>query len=105
MIPLGQAELPPGIATGIVQLFCQVIVLGIQIAVPVLAAVFLTEAAIGILSRSVPMLNIFTVGLPLRIMVGLLVLWATMPVFIGLMGRVIHTIPVEVYGLLRQLAP
>ncbi len=105
LIPLGQAQMPPSIAEGLVRLFCEVVVLGIQIAIPVLAAVFLTEMAIGILSRGVPMLNIFTVGLPLRIMVGALVLMATLPVFMGLMKRAIYAVPAELQGLLLQLAP
>ncbi len=105
LVPLGQAQLPSGIADGLVRLFCEVVVLGIQIAIPVLSAVFLTELAIGILSRGVPTLNIFTVGLPLRIVVGVLVLAATLPVFVGLMKRVIIGIPADLQGLLLQFAP
>lgn len=105
LIPLGQAVLPHGVGEGLVRLFCQVVVLGIQIATPVLASVFLTEIAIGILSRGVPTLNIFTVGLPLRIVVGVLVLSATLPLFLTLMQRVIDSMPTEIHGLLLQLAP
>ncbi|MBN1826852.1 MAG: flagellar biosynthetic protein FliR [Candidatus Eisenbacteria bacterium] len=105
LIPLGAACFPTNALDGMVRLFCQVIVLGVQIASPVLASVFLAEAAIGILSRSVPQMNIFTVGLPLRIVLGGLVLIATMPVFINLMRGAIQTIPAELQGLILQLAP
>jgi flagellar biosynthetic protein FliR len=105
IVPIGQSVLPAGIADGLLRLFCQMIVLGIQIAAPVLASVFLTESVIGILSRGVPQLNIFSVGLALRIVVGLLVLMATMPVFVSLMRSAIETIPGELHGLLTQLAP
>jgi flagellar biosynthesis protein FliR len=105
LIPIGQAALPIPAAEGMIRLFCQVIVLGVQIAAPVLASVFLTEAVIGILSRGVPQLNIFTVGLALRIVVGLLVLMATLPVFVGLMKRALAEIPIELHGLLTQMSP
>ena len=105
IIPLGAAVFPAGALDGMVRLFCQVIVLGVQIASPVLASVFLAEAAIGILSKTVPQLNIFTVGLPLRIVLGGVVLIATLPVFLGLMREAIGTIPAELRGLMMQLAP
>ncbi len=105
MVPLGQGSLTPGLAEGLVRLFCQMIVLGVQIAAPVLASVFLTEAVIGVISRGVPQMNIFTVGLALRILVGILVLVATMPVFVSLMGGAIDSIPLTLHGLLDQLAP
>ena len=105
IIPLGAAVFPSGALDGMVRLFCQVIVLGVQIASPVLASVFLAEAAIGILSKTVPQLNIFTVGLPLRIVLGGVVLIATLPLFLGLMREAIQTVPAELHGLMMQLAP
>ncbi|MFH1278429.1 MAG: flagellar biosynthetic protein FliR [Candidatus Eisenbacteria bacterium] len=105
IVPLGQGSISPGLAEGLVRLFCQMIVLGVQIAAPVLASVFLTESVIGVLSRGVPQMNIFTVGLALRIVVGILVLMATMPVFVSLMRGAIESIPLELHGLLGQLAP
>lgn len=105
IVPIGRAELPPELAESFVRLFCHVIILGIKIASPVLASVFLSEAAIGILARSVPQLNIFTVGLPLRIILGLSVLMATLPMFLHLMRQAIENIPLELQGLFLQLAP
>ncbi|MCK4546024.1 MAG: flagellar biosynthetic protein FliR [Candidatus Eisenbacteria sp.] len=105
MVPIGQAQIPASLAEGIVRVFCRTIVLGIQIAMPVLASVFLTEIAIGIVAKGVPQLNIFTIGLPLRIVVGSLAFTVTLPVFISLMRRVINGIPVELHGLLQLMRP
>jgi flagellar biosynthetic protein FliR len=105
LVPIGGAHLAPGLAEGMVRLFGQTIILGIQIAMPVLASVFLCEVAVGIVARGVPQLNIFTVGLPLRIVVGFLALSATLPVFLNLMHGVIEKMPETLSGLLWQLSP
>lgn len=48
-------------------------ILGIRLAVPVLIALFLTGTALGFLSRTMPQLNILTVGFTLRVLVALAV--------------------------------
>jgi flagellar biosynthetic protein FliR len=46
----------------------------LRMALPILAVLLLQTAALAIVARSMPQLNIFSIGLPLRILVGLLVL-------------------------------
>ena len=40
----------------------------IEIAAPLLAALFLTEVALGLLSRAAPQMNVFVLGIPLKIL-------------------------------------
>ncbi len=46
-------------------------VLGIRLAGPVLIALFLTGTAMGFLSRTMPQLNILSIGFTVRVMVAL----------------------------------
>ncbi|MDP7009326.1 MAG: flagellar biosynthetic protein FliR [Phycisphaerales bacterium] len=46
----------------------------LRMALPILAVLLLQTAALAVVARSMPQLNIFSVGLPLRILVGFLVL-------------------------------
>ena len=48
--------------------------LAVRVAAPLLAAVFLVEAAMGFMMRSVPQINIMTIGFIVRILVGAAVL-------------------------------
>ena len=45
-------------------------------------ALILTDVAFGVVSRVVPQLNVFAVGFPAKILVGLLVVGASLP-FVG----------------------
>ncbi|MFM2087592.1 MAG: hypothetical protein RLZZ237_2461 [Pseudomonadota bacterium] len=52
---------------------------GLQIALPVVAALLLTNVALGILTRAAPQLNIFGIGFPVTLGVGLLVIGMVLP--------------------------
>jgi flagellar biosynthetic protein FliR len=59
----------------------------IQVAGPVILALILTDAAFGVVSRVVPQLNVFAVGFPAKVVVGLLLVGATMPFVAGWMAE------------------
>lgn len=57
-------------------------ILAFKITIPVLIALFLTDIALGILARTMPQMNIFVVGIPIKIVVGVFVLSTALPFFI-----------------------
>jgi flagellar biosynthetic protein FliR len=52
---------------------------GLQIAFPVIAALLIVSLALGVLTRTAPQLNLFAVGFPVTLVVGLLMLMLAMP--------------------------
>lgn len=56
--------------------------LGLQFAAPVIAAVFIANTALAILSRAAPQLNLLSIAFPVQIGVGLVALAAAVP-FVG----------------------
>jgi len=59
--------------------------LGIKIGIPVIAALLLANIAVGILSRVVPQINALLFSFPVTIGLGLLVIGASLPLFVGLL--------------------
>ena len=59
--------------------FSGVFVAAIQICAPVLLALIITDVAIGVVSKVVPQLNVFAVGFPAKLIVGLVLLGASLP--------------------------
>jgi flagellar biosynthesis protein FliR len=55
--------------------------MGLHLALPAVAAVFLSNVALGVLTRAAPQLNLFAVGFPITLTLGLLILWLSMPHF------------------------
>jgi flagellar biosynthetic protein FliR len=65
----------------LVRLSTIIFVIAIKAAAPVMAAIFLSEIALGILARTVPQMNVFIIGFPLKIGVGLFMLATALPLF------------------------
>ncbi|MGV3489404.1 MAG: flagellar biosynthetic protein FliR [Tuberibacillus sp.] len=66
----------------IVLLFVKTFAVAFQMALPIVGSLFLVDVAVGIVARTVPQLNVFVVGLPLKIGVGLLILLIVMPLYV-----------------------
>jgi len=54
---------------------------GLQLALPLIAILLMINLALGILTRSAPQLNIFAIGFPITLGVGLITLDLTLPYF------------------------
>lgn len=61
------------------------------IAAPLVGTLFLVDVALGILSKSVPQMNLFVVGIPIKMFVHFIVLYVTLPGFFYLLGKLINT--------------
>jgi flagellar biosynthesis protein FliR len=71
--------------------FIQVFTSAIEVAGPVMLALILTDAAFGMVTRVVPTLNVFQVGIPAKVVVGLLLVGASMPFVAGWLGDQLQT--------------
>jgi flagellar biosynthetic protein FliR len=71
---------------GAVTAFAQIFTAAIEVAGPVVLALIVTDAAFGVVSRVVPQLNVFAVGFPAKITVGLLLIGATLPFVANWLG-------------------
>jgi flagellar biosynthesis protein FliR len=60
-----------GLATG---LLLAAFDLALRVAAPVLALVFLESLAMGFVAKTVPQLNILSLGFPIRILAGILII-------------------------------
>lgn len=58
----------------------RIFLFGLQIAVPVVLILLMVDIAMGLLSKTVPSLNVLMLGMPLKILVGSLVLLAIFPI-------------------------
>lgn len=73
--------------------------LGLRFAAPVIGALMISNAALGIMSRAVPQLNVLVISFPVQIAVGLFVLVGTIP----LIALVFQDWPAMYMGLAADL--
>jgi flagellar biosynthetic protein FliR len=77
--------------------------LGIQICAPLLVALLLCDVTFAFLSRAVPQMNVFVVGQPAKLFVGLTVFAGVMPGVVYLFGLVFRTLFSQMDAVLRWL--
>ncbi|HWH82074.1 MAG TPA: flagellar biosynthetic protein FliR [Burkholderiaceae bacterium] len=78
--------------TPFVDQFGSMFVFGLVLVAPVVFALLLVDVGLGIVSRTMPQLNVFTVGIPAKIVVGLLLLAATLSALAPVMARVFASV-------------
>jgi flagellar biosynthesis protein FliR len=74
----------------------------LQLSLPILAALLITNLALGILTRAAPQLNLFAVGFPITLSIGFMVLALAMPYLSPLLDRMIQ---VELGTALNLIKP
>ncbi|WP_284036418.1 flagellar biosynthetic protein FliR [Neobacillus sp. 114] len=77
--------------------------LAFLIAAPIAGALFLVDVALGILSKTAPQMNLFVVGIPVKMFVHYLVLYAFLPGFFFVLGKLVRTMVHSLEQLLKIL--
>jgi flagellar biosynthetic protein FliR len=82
-VPLLEAPHVGSLVEGAQVAFSGLFSAAIQVCAPVLLALIITDAALGVVSRVMPQLNVFAVGFPAKVAVALLLLGASLPFAAG----------------------
>lgn len=72
---------------------------GVLLAMPIMAALLFVNISFGVAARAAPQIQIFAVGIPITIMLGLVLIWISMSNSIEVFSNVLT----EGYRLIQQL--
>jgi flagellar biosynthesis protein FliR len=89
-LPPGGAWLSFAAISGIAEFGALAFSAGLTIALPVGFALILVQIILGMVARSAPTLNIFAVGLPATLLMGILLLAMALPVMAGSISASLH---------------
>lgn len=81
VLPVSTEGLSIGALQSIINLGGWMFSSALTIALPVLTALLLVNIAFGIVNRAAPQMNIFAVGFPITLMLGMLIMWVSFPSF------------------------
>lgn len=80
----------------------RILALAVLFAAPVIIAMFLSELALGLISRFAPQLNVFFLAMPVKSAVGLLILILYVGVMLSDFGALFQDVPTH-FSILGQL--
>ncbi len=81
----------------------EMFVIAVKLAAPIMAVMLFTNVGLGVIARTVPQINIFIVGMPLQIAIGLIFLGLTAPMFVKLTQRYFLDFEAKFVTLLRLM--
>ena len=82
LVPVTGVVVHSALSDFMVDMVAGTFVIALKISLPVLITLVITDIALGILARTMPQMNIFVVGVPGKILIGLFVLSLALPFYI-----------------------
>ena len=101
LIPLAGLELASLDLKVVVNIFAKSFLTAFQIAIPIIFVILMTDAVIGLISRTVPQINILMLGLPLKVLVGLAALIIILPAIGNMIVRAINGLQGQMEDFIR----
>ncbi len=91
-VPLYQLGFSSNLEFSIMDNFRSIFIIGLKLALPILAVLLLVDIISGLISRLIPQLNIFVISFPFKITTGFIALIAFLPEIIRIYGHLIRNI-------------
>lgn len=104
LVPPLHSVLSGELLNGVVRLTGDMFVLAIRISAPIIVALFITNVALSVVSKTIPQINILIVGFPLTITGGILIMSLSLPLFAYLMRRVFEGMSGNMMDMLSVMA-
>lgn len=98
---IGLTSLPAPTVQGVIGDALAVTQLGAQIALPIAASLLAANLVLGVVSRSVPQLNLFMLSMPLGMLLGLMALLGSLAALLVILGHLFSTLPQSMLQILR----
>lgn len=91
-LPMGAGHLDPSLVSSVRDILGLVFVVAVRLAAPVIVVLTIVELIVGLISRASPSLNYMVIGYPIRIIVGLALLAALVPVIPSVTNSLLETV-------------
>lgn len=104
LIPAGGMSINGPLGVLLLDLTSGIFTVAVQLSAPILVAVLFTTAALGLIARTVPQMNVFTMSFPANFFIGLSVYIATMPFFPEWMQDYFYTSKDQLYAVLKAMS-
>ena len=99
LIPICKVNFSSSLSKEILNMGGAVFTSAIKIGAPIIAILFFTSICLGLIARTVPQINIFIVGFPIKIAIGLIGLGISLPAFYYILRLLLKAWYSDVYSL------
>ncbi|WP_434639346.1 flagellar biosynthetic protein FliR [Thermoanaerobacterium thermosaccharolyticum] len=104
LIPVGTAFLhSESINVVFTKIVSDMFVLDFRISAPIVLSTLLTDITLSIISRTIPQLNVFMIGMPIKIFIGIFTLFIMLPMYLAIIDVLFNGMYSDIYLLLKSM--
>jgi len=85
----------------LILLSCSSFVVAFQFAAPIMGAIFLCTVSLGLMNRVMPQLQVWILGIPIKVFIGVLVLIYSMPLMVQIFNANFEQLQRALFAILR----
>lgn len=100
-IPINSFNYTESTKTLIIDILAKSFEIGLKLSLPIVVVIFLADIILGILSKTIPQLNVFVVGMPFKILIGLVLILVGIPIFFNSMDGILDLIINYIYKFIE----
>jgi len=90
LIEIGQFTIGAEVFKTLVEMFSTMLILSMKLSMSLVAVEIILEAGVGILMNAIPQIQVFTVNVQLKIIIGLILLVILIPSFTGFIEKILE---------------
>ncbi|MDR1619804.1 MAG: flagellar type III secretion system protein FliR [Clostridiales bacterium] len=102
-VPVGHVTLSPQIGEAALKVFISAFFIAILVAMPFIASGLLGEMILGFIVRTTPQMNVFVVGIPLKVLLGFVVIWLVLPTYVRFTSTIFNEMFIAMEYMLENL--
>ena len=91
VLPVGTAGINPGIYNTVLGFVADYFIIGFRIALPVFITIMVLNCILGIMAKIAPQMNMFAVGMQLKIVLGLIIMYLTVSMLPSVATKLLDT--------------
>ncbi|WP_206869039.1 fused FliR family export protein/FlhB family type III secretion system protein [Clostridium zeae] len=104
IVGIGKSIIFQNSIMSILNSFTQYFIIGLKIAIPIVLIIIITDLTMGLISRTVPQLNIMILGMPIKMLVGIASFMIALPMIIKAIVAAFSYLP-DVYQNIYKALP
>jgi flagellar biosynthetic protein FliR len=102
-VPYGDGLISSGLFRNLVASFGLMLIYSAKLCLPVIAVEMISQIGIGIMMRAVPQIDIFTIEIQLKLIIGFVAILVLVPVFSGVLEKLIDVMFQSISGVYSML--
>lgn len=106
-LPIGSAVIigNGNLFYAMLQIMISFFIIGVSISLPIIGTILITDLILGLLVKTMPQMNVFVIGMPAKIFIGLFAVWLIIPMFSNVYSNIYDEVSKAILNVIKVMMP